>query len=460
MGRRCQPDLEAAWLPSLRKGQDDWQTLSPAASPSTTSAAGRSIGAAGTNRGRGAGCCCPIIRFERARHWITLDPSRRRTCGGDAALPHDRRVERQPVARHAALHGLDERTVRVIAQRAIARVSWSITRCKARRSRPPRPTSSKAWQPRKSCSAPAGMALANLVIQQAMFLPEGARRRVQFSIAPESGGEATFETYSRPADAEEAKSPWIMHANGSLVHESRATSRPRERIDLDAVREKRCGDHARTRRSMNSWPTAAWSMARPSTCSHDLHRCPEEAVDRSAAAGVGRPRGAALPAPSGARRRDAAVDVGRRAARRRTARSARSLTCRSASAAFGSCDRSTTIRNRCLRTRFARRATRPPARNESRPTCTWSMPMATCSWRWTASQVQRLGRSGGGDAAVDTSRWLYRIAWQPSDAATEKPRPAAAATTGTWLIFSDSQGVGAAAGRSAWPNGGQPCVLV
>src|SRR5262249_47878803 len=27
MGRRCLPELDAAWLPSLRQGQDDWQVL-------------------------------------------------------------------------------------------------------------------------------------------------------------------------------------------------------------------------------------------------------------------------------------------------------------------------------------------------------------------------------------------------------------------------------------------------
>ena len=36
---------------------------------------------------------------------------------------------------------------------------------------------------------PGRHGLANLVIQQAMFLPEGVRRRVQVSVAPESGGE-------------------------------------------------------------------------------------------------------------------------------------------------------------------------------------------------------------------------------------------------------------------------------
>ena len=47
---------------------------------------------------------------------------------------------------------------------------------------------------------PGQHGLANVAIQQAMFLPEGVRRRVQVSVAPESGGESTFETYSRTGD--------------------------------------------------------------------------------------------------------------------------------------------------------------------------------------------------------------------------------------------------------------------
>ena len=32
--------------------------------------------------------------------------------------------------------------------------------------------------------------------------------------------------------------------------------------------------------------------------------------------------------------------------------------------------------------------------------------------------VQRLGRSGGANAAIDTNRWLYRVRWQPSELAS------------------------------------------
>src|SRR5262249_29681388 len=59
---------------------------------------------------------------------------------------------------------------------------------------------------------------------------------VQVSVSPESGGEATFETYSRPEDNGTAAA-WMMHARGSLVHESSSSEAGQiERIDLEAAR--------------------------------------------------------------------------------------------------------------------------------------------------------------------------------------------------------------------------------
>ena len=87
---------------------------------------------------------------------------------------------------------------------------------------------------------PGQHGLANLTIQQAMFLPEGVRRRVQLAVAPESGGEATFETYSRTEDESGKATAWNMHATGSLVHESNTTTS--DKIDKD-----RLGCRARAR---------------------------------------------------------------------------------------------------------------------------------------------------------------------------------------------------------------------
>lgn len=62
--------------------------------------------------------------------------------------------------------------------------------------------------------------------------------------------------------------------------------------------------------------------------------------------------------------------------------------------------------------------------------------------------MQRLGRAGAAGAMgePDTSRWLYRVAWQesPLDATARTRDSATPAAThgGAWLIFADSQGVG------------------
>ena len=61
MGRRCEPQLEAAWLPSLRQGQDDWQVIAGSVAEYYVRG-GQVDWRAGISLGRGNDCCCPIIR--------------------------------------------------------------------------------------------------------------------------------------------------------------------------------------------------------------------------------------------------------------------------------------------------------------------------------------------------------------------------------------------------------------
>ena len=76
MGRRCVADLDAAWLPSLRQGQDDWQTI--AASVSEYYVRGGRIDWRGWDqpwpRER---LLLPNYPFQRSRHWFVLDPAQR-----------------------------------------------------------------------------------------------------------------------------------------------------------------------------------------------------------------------------------------------------------------------------------------------------------------------------------------------------------------------------------------------
>jgi acyl transferase domain-containing protein/thioesterase domain-containing protein/acyl carrier protein len=249
MGRRCVPELDAAWLPSLRAGHDDWHVL--ASSVAEYYVRGGNIDWRGWDlpwtRQRLA---LPNYPFQRSRHWYPLEQSRRRffardgktassigTFDGSAVHPllgarlstvWTNRLYELGIGANSPAYLADHEVQGSVVTPAAVYVEQGLAAA-------------------QQIFGAGRHGLANVVIQQAMFLPEGARRRVQISISPESVGEATFETHGRPVESEAAASPWTMHAAGTLVHESKSVNRvpPLEagslsdvcrRIDLDQVR--------------------------------------------------------------------------------------------------------------------------------------------------------------------------------------------------------------------------------
>lgn len=72
MGQRCLPDFEAAWLPSLRQGQDEWQTI--LSSLGKLYVRGAEVNWAGFDRGyTRRKVFLPNYPFDRQRYW--LEPS-------------------------------------------------------------------------------------------------------------------------------------------------------------------------------------------------------------------------------------------------------------------------------------------------------------------------------------------------------------------------------------------------
>ena len=106
-----------------------------------------------------------------------------------------------------------------------------------------------------------------------------------------------------------------MHANGRwCTNRNRSDSRCRaDRSD----RRPRRGTSAshRTTSSTSSWPSAAWSTARRSKCCTICTAARKTRWLAVRAAGIGRPRGGRVSSAPGARRRAAAIDGRRRAAR-------------------------------------------------------------------------------------------------------------------------------------------------
>ncbi len=456
MGRRCVPKLETAWLPSLRQGQDDWQTL--ASSVGEFYVRGGQIDWRAWDEPwprRRLGV--PNYPFERSRQWITLDPAMRRSFNGDGAQSSARGE-----SSGSPLLGTRLSTVwtNALFEASLNAHTPAYLVDHQVQGSPVVPAAAYVEQALAAADqvfGPGRHGVANLVIQQAMFLPEGTRRRVQFSVAPESGGEAMFEAYSRPSERENTAAPWQMHAGGALVHESHDATTP-ARFDLAAVRAKVIGitPHQEfydlmAERGLVYGPTFR--------VLHDLHRCEQEAaIEVTLPESVVReaPRYHLHPALGDAMLQSTSgiVPVEK----------------------DGSFSPFTYMPVGIRRVRIVR-----PIDDYAQPLFTYALRTSSDSnpspERVEANvylvdaagevfvamegvEVQRLGRSGGSDGAVDISRWLYRVTWQPGEPTSASgPTASPAVTSGAWLVLSDSHGIGAAlADRLA--ERGQPSILV
>jgi myxalamid-type polyketide synthase MxaB len=84
MGRRCESKLEAAWLPSLREGQPDWNVITGSLADYYTR--GGKVDWRGWDRGtQRRRLLLPNYPFQRSRHWMETDVSRRVPNLGDFA---------------------------------------------------------------------------------------------------------------------------------------------------------------------------------------------------------------------------------------------------------------------------------------------------------------------------------------------------------------------------------------
>ncbi|HEY4233001.1 MAG TPA: type I polyketide synthase, partial [Lacipirellulaceae bacterium] len=249
MGRRSLPELEAAWLPSLRQGQDDWQVLAAAVAEIYVRG-GQIDWRAWDEPWPRQRLLLPNYPFERSRHWYKLDPSLKRFNAGDRGAAAEHSSSGTTTGHPLLGSRLSTVWSNALFETAIsARTPGYLIDHQVQGSAvtPAAVYVEQGLAAAEQLFGPGQHGIDDLVIQQAMFLPEGVRRRVQVSLAPESGGQSTFETYSRPIDAEQASAAWTMHATGSLVHETgsvtqenpRAEARsPKEQIDLGAARER------------------------------------------------------------------------------------------------------------------------------------------------------------------------------------------------------------------------------
>jgi acyl transferase domain-containing protein/thioesterase domain-containing protein/acyl carrier protein len=235
MGRRCLPDLQVLWLPSLRKGQEDWPNL--LASLSELYVLGAKVDWPGFDRGYPRQrLILPTYPFENERYWFepTKSPRAPLTASQGPVL-HPLLGNRVPSALPTQLFA--------------ARLSCHWPKYLIDHQVQGSPVFPAAGYVEQALAAaeqvfgPGPHVLENLSIQHAMFLPEASARAVQIAVSPESGGACSLETYSMPAEGEAVEARWSLHAAGAVRRGQTVPPADAAVVDLDEVRGRSITTH-------------------------------------------------------------------------------------------------------------------------------------------------------------------------------------------------------------------------
>ncbi len=461
MGRRCEPKLEAAWLPSLREKQDDWQVI--AASLSDYYLRGGKVDWRGWDKPwQRRRLLLPNYPFQRSRHWFDIDLSKRvptpaervyATASNNGRQTHPllgvrlatvwaNQLFESRLSKHSPAYLVDHQVQGSVVTPAAAYIEQGLAAT-------------------EELFGPGQHGLANLSIQQAMFLPDGSRRRVQVSASPESGGESTFEVHSRNDEESDPSAAWNMHATGTLEHESKSsTDEKLSNVDLAAARQNAVQVRSReefyqamAERGLAYGP--AFQML------GDLHRGIDTAV-------------ASVVLPESIAREAAAYQLHPVLGDAMLQAMAGAVPLEN----DGSFSPFTYMPVAIRRVRVIQRITdfKQPLFVYARRTSSDSNPSperveadlflvsdaGEVLIAFEGAQVQRLGRSGAVASTVDTSRWLYDVVWRelPSEASdTSSNGHATSAPARHWILFADAAGVAQEVADRLAGYGGS-CILI
>ena len=465
MGRRCVPNLDVGWLPSLRKGVDDWHSLLTTLAELYTR--GVKVDWAGFDshwpRRRLA---LPTYPFERTRHWLVESKG-----GGTGAFSSGRGPSLHPLLGRRVPSALE---TMVFEARFSGRSPGYLVDHQVQGS-PVVPAAAYVEQglaAAEQAFGPGEHVVEDVSIQQAMFLPEGAGRVVQVTVSPEVAGQRTFEAYSIPADCEDAKTRWTLHACGRLRPELPSGGARNEepdgrpgKIDLDEIRA-RAPDVRTCTEFYQQIATRGLAYGPAFQVLDDLRRAECDALARvQLPADVVKESGqyhlhpALLDAcfqsmagvvplePDGSYSPYTYLPTGVRRVR---------------------------VRGKPVRRMFTYAVRTSAEEGPSPETVEGDVFLLDEQGQVLVSllgvRVQRVGRRTSLDQAVDVRDWLYRVTWRPQSlpagADTSRQSAVQPGSTsspelphGTWLIFADKAGLGQQLAHTLRQRGSRSVVI-
>ncbi|HEY1784914.1 MAG TPA: polyketide synthase dehydratase domain-containing protein, partial [Pirellulales bacterium] len=216
MGRKCVPENFGVWLPTLRRGQDDWRVL--LSSLGMLHVRGVPVDWQAFDRPYApARLSLPTYPFQRQRHWMEAHEKRGdRARGGPlawcgASAKHPLLGSRVPSA-VAMTQFMSDVNLRRLPYLADHKVQGSVVF-------PGAGYVELALAAAVQTFGPGNHYVENVNFQQVLFLDEQPHP-VQVVVAPEVGGRSAFQIFHLPGkgpqSTDDASAAWVLHAEGTI----------------------------------------------------------------------------------------------------------------------------------------------------------------------------------------------------------------------------------------------------
>jgi len=230
MGRQCLPEGVGVWLPSLRPRQQEWQQLLH--SLAQLYMRGVSVDWSGFDRDYPCQkIVLPTYPFQRQRYWIETNIQH-----------HKKQFLSKPeilyplLGQKLHLAGLEQQIRFESLLSASEPAYLSHHRIFDKAILPATAYFEMALEAGAAIFKSDSLILEDVIIQQALVLPEDKPKTIQLILTPSGTGAYTFEILSLSMNKEQEKRSWTLHASGKVLQEEKETDI--SVIDLSVLQEQ------------------------------------------------------------------------------------------------------------------------------------------------------------------------------------------------------------------------------